>query len=85
MRAANSIHEVREERPLWKLVPLRIFVTAATGLVLALSAFAIFFSRRLALLVGHLFGISDDRVRALDVARWPLFVAVFMMLLALLY
>ena len=85
MRAAKSIHEVREERPLWKLVPLRIFVTIVTGLVLAVSAFAIVFSGRLAVLVGRLFGISDDRVKALDIAKWPLLVVVFILLLALLY
>jgi len=85
MRAANSIHEVREERPLWKLVPLRIFVTVVTGLVLAVSAFAIVFSGRLAVLVGQLFGVSADRVKAFDVAKWPVLVAVFIMLLALLY
>lgn len=85
MRAANSIHEVREERPLWKLVPLRIFVTAVTGLVLAVSAFAIVFSGRLAVMVGHLFGVPDERVKAFDVVKWPVLVAVFIMLLALLY
>jgi membrane protein len=85
MRAANSIHQVREERPLWKLVPLRIFVTAVTGLVLALSAFAIFFSGRLAVMVGHLLGVSEDRVKAFDIVKWPVLVAVFIMLLALLY
>lgn len=85
MRAANSIHEVRELRPLWKLVPLRIFITAITGLVLAVSAFAIVFSGRLALLVGRLFGVADERMKAFDVAKWPLLVAVFIMLLALLY
>src|SRR5688572_7342814 len=63
MRAANSIHEVREERPLWKLVPLRIFVTAVTGLVLALSAFAIVFSGRLAMIVGGAFGLSEERMK----------------------
>jgi membrane protein len=85
MRAANSIHAVREERPLWKLVPLRIFVTAVTGLVLALSAFAIVFSGRLAVLVGQLFGLSEERMKAFDVVKWPLLVAVFILLLGLLY
>jgi len=85
MRAANSIHEVREERPLWRLVPLRVFVTVVTGLILAVSAFAIVFSGRLAVLVGRVFGLSDNRVKALDIAKWPLLVGVFILLLGLLY
>jgi len=85
MRAANSIHAVREERPLWKLVPLRIFVTVITGVVLALSAFVIVFSGRLAVRVGRALGLADERVKAFDVVKWPLLVAVFVLLLAMLY
>jgi membrane protein len=85
MRAANSIHEVREQRPLWKLIPLRLFVTAVTGLVLALSAFAVVFSGRLAVMAGRVFGFPEERVKAFDIVKWPLLVAVFILLLALLY
>jgi membrane protein len=85
MRAANSVFEVNEVRPLWKLLPLRIFVTAVTGSVLALSAFAVVFSGRLAMQVGRALGLADERIKAFDVLKWPLLVAVFMLLLALLY
>ncbi|HEX6681576.1 MAG TPA: YihY/virulence factor BrkB family protein [Candidatus Limnocylindrales bacterium] len=85
MRAANSIHEVNEERPLWKLVPLRIFVTVVTGAVLAVSAFAIVFSGRLAVRVGAAFGWEEGRIKAFDVVKWPLLVLVFLLLLAMLY
>lgn len=75
MRAANGVFGVSEHRPLWKLIPLRILITAITGLVLALSAFAIVFGERLANRIGVVF----------DVFKWPLLVAAFMLLVALLY
>jgi membrane protein len=85
MRAANSIYEVTEVRPLWKLVPLRIFVTVVTGVVLAVSAFTIVFSGRLADRVSHAFGFDEERIKAFGVIKWPLLVVVFLLLLALLY
>ncbi len=85
MRAANAIYEVPEARPLWKTLPVRLFLTAVTGLVLALSAFAIVFTGRLAALIGRAIGIDPERVRLIDIVKWPVLVIVFALLLALLY
>ncbi|WP_117211216.1 YihY/virulence factor BrkB family protein [Allorhizocola rhizosphaerae] len=85
MRAANAIFEVPEARPLWKTLPVRLFITVVTGLVLALSAFAIVFTGRLAVQIGHAVGIDADRVRLIDIVKWPVLVVVFALLLAVLY
>ena len=85
MRAANAIYEVPEGRPLWKTLPVRLVITAITGLVLALSASAIVFTGRLAVQIGRALGMSDERVRLFELMKWPLLVLVFALLMALLY
>ncbi|GAA1419092.1 YihY/virulence factor BrkB family protein [Catellatospora coxensis] len=85
MRAANVIYDVPEGRPLWKTVPVQLFVTAVTGVSLAVSALAVVLSGRVATSVGRAFGVEDTTVKVLDVAKWPILVVVINLLLALLY
>lgn len=85
MRAANVIYRVPEGRPLWKTVPVQLFVTAVTGVSLAASALAVVLSGRVATSVAQAFGVEDTTVKVFDVVKWPVLVIVINMLLALLY
>ncbi|MFC7479285.1 YhjD/YihY/BrkB family envelope integrity protein [Luedemannella flava] len=64
MRAANAIYDVPEGRPLWKTLPIRIAITALTGVLLAASALTVIFTGKLAHWTGDLLGLSPARSRS---------------------
>ncbi|GHJ48692.1 hypothetical protein Cs7R123_60340 [Catellatospora sp. TT07R-123] len=85
MRAANVIYDVPEGRPVWKTVPVQLFVTAVTGLTLAVSALAVVFTGRVATHAGRALGLEEATVRIFDVVKWPVLIIVVNLLLSLLY
>ena len=85
IRAANAIYDVPEGRPVWKTLPLRILITIVTGLFLAISAITIAFTGRLAERMGVLLNIDPQRVKVFDIAKWPILMVAFALLMALLY
>jgi membrane protein len=85
MRAANAIYDVPEGRPLWKMIPIRLFVTLVTVLFLAISAVAILFTGRLAEDAGKAMDLESQSVTIFNVLKWPALVTGFALVLALLY
>jgi len=85
MRASNAIYDVPEGRPIWKTLPIRVGVTALTGLLLVISALIVVFTGRLAQLAGNVVGVGDVAVRIWDIAKWPVLVLLVSLLFALLY
>jgi membrane protein len=85
MRAANAIYDVPEARPMWKTIPLQLFVTAVTGLFLSATALAVVFTGRLAQWAGGALGFEKATVDGFDVLKWPALVIVAGLIIALLY
>jgi membrane protein len=85
MRASNAIYEVEEGRPFWKLRPLQVAVALIMVLLLALVLVAIVLSGPLAEAVGDALSISGTAVTVWQFAKWPLLVAVVVIMLAFLY
>jgi membrane protein len=85
IRASNSIYEVDEGRPFWKLRPLQVMVALIMVLLLALVLVAIVLTGPLADSVGEVIGISGTVVTVWQFAKWPLLVAVVVVMLAFLY
>jgi membrane protein len=85
MRASNAIYDVPEGRPIWKTLPLRLGLTVATGLLLAVSALAVVFTGRFAGQVGKVFGLGEAAVRTWDIVKWPVLVLAIGLLFAVLY
>ncbi|GAA1819919.1 YihY/virulence factor BrkB family protein [Luedemannella flava] len=85
MRAANAIYDVPEGRPLWKTLPIRIAITALTGVLLAASALTVIFTGKLAHWTGDLLGLSPGTVEIFDVIKWPILVLAVALLFDLLY
>jgi membrane protein len=85
IRASNSIYEVDEGRPFWKLRPLQVMVALIMVLLLALVLVAIVLTGPLADSVGDVIGISGTAVTVWQFAKWPLLVAVVVVMLAFLY
>jgi membrane protein len=85
MRAANSIYEVREGRPFWKLRPLQIAVTILMVLGAAVVAVSVVATGGLARAVGDAIGLSDGLVTAWNIAKWPLLAVIVVTMFAVLY
>lgn len=85
MRAANVIYEVEEGRSIVKLRPLQMLVTLVLVLLLALVLVALVLTGPLAEAVGSAVGVGSAAVTAWDIAKWPVLLAVVVVMIALLY
>ena len=85
MRASNVIYEVEEGRSIVKLRPLQMLVTLLLVLLLALVLVALVLTGPLADAVGSAVGLGSAAVTAWDIAKWPVLVAVVVVMIALLY
>jgi membrane protein len=85
MRAANTIYDVPEGRPLWKTLPLRAGLTAGIGLMLIASAVIVVFTGNLAQRFGELVGLGSTGVTVWNIAKWPVLVVLVGLMLAILY
>jgi membrane protein len=85
MRAANVIYEVEEGRSFVKLRPLQMLVTLVLVLLLALVLVSVVLTGPLADAVGSAVGLGSTAVTAWDIAKWPVLLAVVVVMIALLY
>ena len=85
MRASNAIYDVGEGRPLSKTVPVRLGVTIATVVLLAITAVGVVVTGPLARQVGNVIGLGGTAVTAWDIAKWPVLILIVSAMFALLY
>jgi membrane protein len=85
MRASNAIYDVPEGRPAWKTYPLRFGITVLLVVLLAASALIVVVTGGLARHVGQVIGASSAAVTAWDIAKWPVLLIIFSLMLAVLY
>ena len=85
MRASNAIYDVDEGRPIWKTVPVRLLVTIALVIMLALSAIMVVVTGPIASQVGKAFGIGNTAVLIWEIAKWPVLLVVVSLMFSLLY
>jgi membrane protein len=85
MRAANTIFDVPEGRPIWKTLPLRIGVTLLAGFLLIASLLIVVLTGQVAETAGAALGIESTAVNVWDIAKWPVLVLLVSLLFSLLY
>jgi len=85
MRASNVIYETREGRPFWKLRPLQILVTLLMIVMMTLLAVSLVLTGPVVSAVAEPLGIGSTAVDVWNIAKWPVMVLVFLLMLALLY
>jgi membrane protein len=85
MRASNSIYEVEEGRPFWKLRPAQIAITLVMVILLSLGAIAVVLTGPLAEEVGDVIGVGGAAVTAWDIAKWPALILLVSVMLSVLY
>ncbi|MDW5325983.1 YihY/virulence factor BrkB family protein [Plantactinospora sp. KLBMP9567] len=84
-RASNAIYGVAEGRPFYLLRPLQLGLTAIALVLLAVVAAGLIVSGPVTDAVGDWLGLGNAPRTAWTVAKWPVLVAIMMLLLSLLF
>lgn len=84
-RAMNRVYEVGEGRPVWKLRPVMLVITLVNVLLVAVVAVALVLTGPAADAVGKALGLGSTPVLVWSIAKWPVLLAVVVLIVALLY
>jgi membrane protein len=84
-RAMNRVYEIDEGRPFVKLRSVTLLVTVVSVLLVAIVLIGLVVSGPVAESVGEAIGIGGTAVTIWNVAKWPVLLAVVVVLIALLY
>jgi membrane protein len=84
-KAANTIWEVDEGRPVWKTIPLRIGVTVVLLVLTVVVSTGVVVSGGLAEQVGNLLGLGDEALTVWGIAKWPVIVLLVSLMFSILY
>lgn len=84
-RAMNRVYEVDEGRPFVKLRGTMLAVTLLAVVIVALLAGMLVLSGPVAEAVGGLIGLSGVFLTIWDIAKWPVMVALIVVIIAVLY
>ncbi|HEX8867414.1 MAG TPA: YihY/virulence factor BrkB family protein [Lentzea sp.] len=85
MRACNAVYEVKEGRPFWKTVPLRLGLTLGSVVLVSLTLGALVLTGDVAETVGGWLGLGDTFVTVWDIAKWPVILLLVSLAFAVLY
>src|SRR4029079_6285240 len=83
--ACNSIYEVREGRPFWKLKPLQLAVTFVIIMLAAFVALALALSGPIVGALGSSLGVGDTALTAWRFAKWPALIVLVLLIFGVLY
>ena len=84
-RAMNRVYEVREGRPIWKLRPAMIVLTAVLVVLVAAALLGLVLTGPVADAVGRALGLGSTIVLVFDIVKWPVILAMVVLVVALLY
>ncbi|HET8949406.1 MAG TPA: YihY/virulence factor BrkB family protein [Solirubrobacteraceae bacterium] len=83
--AANTIYEVEEGRPFWKLKPIQLLLTLVLILMAATVALALVLSGPIVGALGGALGLSDTALSVWRIAKWPAMVLLVLVIFGVLY
>lgn len=84
-RAMNRIYEIDEGRPVWKLRPLMLLVTALALVAAGATAAMLVISGPVARALGDAVGLGDTAVTVWNIAKWPVMLLLVVVIVAVLY
>jgi len=84
-RAMNTVYEIDEGRPFWKLRPLTLLVTLVALFLAVCVLLMLVVSGPLAASIGDVIGLGSQAVTAWNIARWPVLVLFVVVIVATLY
>jgi len=85
IRASNVIYETPEGRPFWKLRPLQIAITLVMILLMTFLALGLVLTGPVVEAVADPIGLGDTAVTIWNLAKWPVMVAIFLLMVGVLY
>ena len=84
-RAMNRIYEKGEGRPVWKLRPAMLLLTAVLVVLVAVVLAALVLTGPAAQAVGDSIGVGDTAVTVWNIAKWPVLLLIVALIVAMLY
>lgn len=84
-KAANTIYEVEEGRPFWKLKPIQLALTVVFLVVSALAAIVFVASGSLARSIFDVIGLGSTAADVWAYAKYPALAAIVVIMIAVLY
>jgi membrane protein len=84
-RAMNRIYEVGEGRPIWKLRPAMLLLTAMLVVLAAVALLGLLVTGPVAEEIGDALGVGSTAVLVFDIVKWPVIALVVVAIVALLY
>jgi membrane protein len=84
-RAMNRIYGIDEGRPIWKLRPTMLGVTAFTVVLIVVAALILVISGPVAQTAGDLIGLGSTAVFVWNIAKWPVLAVIAVVIVAVLY
>jgi membrane protein len=84
-RGMNRVYEIDEGRPIWKLRPAMLLITVVTVVLTAIVALGLVLTGPAAQAVGDAIGLGSSVVTVWNIAKWPVLLAVVILIVALLY
>lgn len=85
IRAANTVYDMPEGRPLWKILPLRVLLTFVLMVMAVASGLIVVFTGGIARQAGTALGIGDGALTVWSIAKWPVLVLLVTVMIAVLY
>ncbi|MGX1762524.1 YihY/virulence factor BrkB family protein [Streptomyces lydicus] len=85
MRASNVVYDIGEGRPVWKTLWVRLGITVAVVILLALTAVGVVFTGTVAKKMGSFLGLGDTAVTVWNVAKWPVMLILVALSVMVLY
>lgn len=84
-RAMNRIYEKGEGRPVWKLRPAMLLLTAVLVVLVAVVLASLVLTGPAAQAVGDSIGVGGTAVTVWNIAKWPVLLVIVVVIVALLY
>ena len=84
-RAMNRMYEIDEGRPVWKLRPVILLVTAVLVVLAAVTMVGLIVSGPVATAIGDQIGLGSGVVTVWNIVKWPVMLVIVGLIVAILY
>ncbi|HKJ12258.1 MAG TPA: YihY/virulence factor BrkB family protein [Ornithinimicrobium sp.] len=84
-RGMNRVYDIEEGRPVWKLRPAMLLLTAVMVVMVVVIALLLVVSGPAASTIGSTIGLSSTVVTVFQIAKWPVILILAALTIALLY
>jgi membrane protein len=84
-RAMNRIYNIDEGRPIWKLRPTMLAITAFTVVLIVVAGLILVLSGDVAETVGDVIGLGSTAVFVWGIVKWPVLLVIVVVVVAVLF